>query len=273
MSAARETVISTPELLEATLSHLPMHDLLLSAPLVSKMWQATTLTPILQRALFFQPDPSSPRGPNPLLAKSFSPFFTSDEVWMWSARDIGAMPWANAYKAFRRRQASWRRMLVMQPPLQKVIVREIRDDSDGVRQWDRRAVLEDFGELRMGALYDLVLQLIDRRGRSFSVDWPHSEVAELEGESGEGLTLVVQYTEQNDTADIRPVFGKRFESVANNPIAVPFGEWEELALSRSASPQTRVVLSDPDSEDESDSADGYSFRSQSPQRRVVVRRR
>ncbi|KAJ7890903.1 hypothetical protein B0H14DRAFT_3428779 [Mycena olivaceomarginata] len=136
MSAARETVISTPELLEATLSHLPMHDLLVSAPLVSKMWQATTLTPILQRALFFQPDPSSPRGPNPLLAKSFFPFFTSDEVWMWSARDIGAMPWANTYKAFRRRQASWRRMLVMQPPLQKVIVREIRDDSDGVRQWE-----------------------------------------------------------------------------------------------------------------------------------------
>ncbi|KAJ7348446.1 hypothetical protein DFH08DRAFT_959852 [Mycena albidolilacea] len=221
MSAARETVISTPELLEATLYHLPMHDLLLSAPLVSKMWQATTLTPILQRALFFQPDPSSPRGLNPLLAKSFSPFFTSDEVWMWSVRDIGAMPWANAYKAFRRRQASWRRMLVM----------------------------------------------------SFSVDWPHPDDAESEGKSEGELTLVVQYNEQDDTADIRRVFGKRFESVANNPIAVPFGEWKELALSGSASPQTRVVLSDTDSEDESDSADGYSFRSQSPQRRVVVRRR
>ncbi|KAJ7790782.1 hypothetical protein B0H14DRAFT_3501268 [Mycena olivaceomarginata] len=45
-----------------------MHDLLMTAPLVNKTWQST-LTPSVQRALFFEPDPSSERTQNPLLAE------------------------------------------------------------------------------------------------------------------------------------------------------------------------------------------------------------
>ncbi|KAJ7348323.1 hypothetical protein DFH08DRAFT_865784 [Mycena albidolilacea] len=73
MSNALVVVMSTPELLELTLSHLPMRDLLVTAPLVSKTWQALTLTPALQRALFFQPDPSSLSVHNPLLVELSRP--------------------------------------------------------------------------------------------------------------------------------------------------------------------------------------------------------
>jgi hypothetical protein len=60
MSTARDSVISTPELLELTLSHLlRMQDLVITALLVRKMWLALMLTPTLQRVLFFHPDPLS----------------------------------------------------------------------------------------------------------------------------------------------------------------------------------------------------------------------
>jgi hypothetical protein len=51
MATARDTVISTPELLEQTLSHLPMRDLLAVAPLVSRTWQAIALSPELQSTI------------------------------------------------------------------------------------------------------------------------------------------------------------------------------------------------------------------------------
>jgi hypothetical protein len=59
MSKAQDTVISAPELLELTFTQPPMRDLLVTVTLVRKTCPALTLTPTLQRALFFQPDPSS----------------------------------------------------------------------------------------------------------------------------------------------------------------------------------------------------------------------
>ncbi|KAJ7809845.1 hypothetical protein B0H14DRAFT_1494088 [Mycena olivaceomarginata] len=76
MATARDEVISTPELLEHTLAHLPMRDLLTVAPLVSKTWLAITISPALQRALFFQPDRTGTHPvENPLLVELFPPFF------------------------------------------------------------------------------------------------------------------------------------------------------------------------------------------------------
>ncbi|KAJ7834824.1 hypothetical protein B0H14DRAFT_2797994, partial [Mycena olivaceomarginata] len=75
LSTARDSVISTPKLLELILSHLPARDLLVTTPFVSKTWLAHTLTPALQRALFFRPDILSTPLQNPLLAEIFPPFF------------------------------------------------------------------------------------------------------------------------------------------------------------------------------------------------------
>ncbi|KAJ7301748.1 hypothetical protein DFH08DRAFT_667471, partial [Mycena albidolilacea] len=148
-------VISTPELLELILSCLPMRDLLVTAPLVSKTWQALTLTPALQRTLFFRPDLSSEPAQNPLLLMLFPPFFAAEKPRRWSwpdAEAIQSMPCAKAPEVFKRREASWRRMLVIQPPAPKMIVTEHCHARHG--DFERSAVLDD-PCLRMGVLYDL----------------------------------------------------------------------------------------------------------------------
>ncbi|KAJ7607083.1 hypothetical protein DFH06DRAFT_1250145 [Mycena polygramma] len=193
MSTAQDAVSSTPELLERILALLPMQNLLVTAPLVSKTWQATTLTPLLQRILFFQPDPTSISEPvqNPLLVAKFPPPFFAQKSgdqsrWSWpSANSIKKLPWAAAPEAFRRRDASWRRMLVRQPPVRSMSVVEMCHAQMG--DFERRAELYDL-ELRMGALYDLVLPLIDRVASSFRIRW--------HGTVGADLTLDVIFTSQ-----------------------------------------------------------------------------
>ncbi|KAJ7763416.1 hypothetical protein B0H16DRAFT_1527814 [Mycena metata] len=131
MSTALDTVISSPELVELILARLPLRNLLVTASRVNKMWNAITLTPTLQRILFFQPEPSNWRPlRNPLLMELFPPFFAPQGPhgrWYWpgDAESIAEMPWATATEAFRRPDASWRRMLVLQPPALTLIVQEI----------------------------------------------------------------------------------------------------------------------------------------------------
>ncbi|KAJ6482720.1 hypothetical protein C8R45DRAFT_799460, partial [Mycena sanguinolenta] len=158
---AQATVLSIPELLEHTLAHLPMRDLLVTVPLVSKWWQAVTLTPTIQRLLFFQPDDSSSgdsvRTENPLLVEFFPPFFVPEARDRWSRpnyKAIESMPWSKAPDAFRRPEASWRRMLVTQPPAKNLPI-TLRCHANR-RDSLRRGVLDD-PCLRMGVLYDLVL--------------------------------------------------------------------------------------------------------------------
>ncbi|KAJ6489911.1 hypothetical protein C8R45DRAFT_1213320 [Mycena sanguinolenta] len=124
MSTAQETTISTPELLEHTLAYLSMGDLLVVSPLVSKAWQTITLSPV---ALFFEPDPASTElVQNPLLVELFAPFFSlgGNDPWCWSGtkQALEAMPRASRPGAFRRADASWRRMLVTQPSTQNLVV-------------------------------------------------------------------------------------------------------------------------------------------------------
>ncbi|KAJ7268082.1 hypothetical protein B0H12DRAFT_1320651 [Mycena haematopus] len=176
MSTAQDQVIATPELLELILAQLPTRDLLVSASVVSKTWQATTRTPTLQRTLFFLPNPSSEPVQNPLLAELFHPFFTvnSDCVSRtWSgpggnAATLMAMPWAKAPEAFKRADASWRRMLVIQSPAQTMLVTSFTRGRPR-----RRVVLKDLEALRMGILYDIAVTFVDRRSRSFHIHWHH----------------------------------------------------------------------------------------------------
>jgi hypothetical protein len=186
MSTAQDTVISMPELLEHILAHLPMRDLLVTAPRVSKMWQAITLAPTLQRALFFQPDPTSAPIQNPLLVEMFPPFFApaGHNRWSCDASSIMTMPWSGTPGAFKRKEASWRRMLVTQPPVQRIFIRETCHAMGG--DSERRAVLEGLS-VRMGFLYDLAVPFIDRIASSFLIRWH---------DANGDLTLAVVYTVQ-----------------------------------------------------------------------------
>ncbi|KAF7360605.1 putative MFS transporter [Mycena venus] len=194
MSTAKASVISTPELLEITLTHLPMRDLLVTAPLVSKTWHAATLTPALQRALFFQPAPLSAPVLNPLLAEIFPPFFTpgikDSCIWPGTADSIMSMPWSKAPDAFKRPEASWRRMLVTQPPARTLILAETTYGQSGV--YTRRTVVDDLS-LRMGALYDFAVPFIDCPDASFCIRFRNGDDADAEHEGG--LILSVTGTE------------------------------------------------------------------------------
>ncbi|KAJ7187301.1 hypothetical protein C8R46DRAFT_868384, partial [Mycena filopes] len=145
MSAAQNNALSVPELLELILAQLPMRDLLVVAPRVSKTWNAITLTPMLQRALFLLADPtasSSAPVRNPLLMEIFPPFFAAPNPGQYygpaTADSISSMPWARAPEAFGRVDASWRRMLVVQPPAQTLLVTEVCHGRHGNFQREAR---------------------------------------------------------------------------------------------------------------------------------------
>jgi hypothetical protein len=235
LSTAHNTVISTPELLELILSHLPMRDLLMTAPLVNKTWQSITLTPSVQRALFFEPDPSSEHTQNPLLVEVFSIFFKKPQGqnrWYWPDYEaINSLPWSKTPEAFKRPEASWRRMLVAQPPVRTMRITE-RCHGQACDS-ERHADVDDLS-LRMGYLYDLTLPLVDRIASSFCVRWNHyaedsdreadSEPEDEDG-SGSDLTLAVVYTSQCSPYT-RPLVDGKLYSDAHKDIKIEFGASE-----------------------------------------------
>jgi hypothetical protein len=143
-----------------------MRDLLTVAPLVSKAWQAITLSPALQRALFFEPDLTGTQPvENPLLVELFPPFFLLPSgdwppPWSWpgNASRFKEMSWVTAPDAFKREDVSWRRMLVTQPPTRTMVVTHMTHSMIG--DFEQRAVLKDLS-LRMGVLYDIAMPFVD----------------------------------------------------------------------------------------------------------------
>ena len=153
-SRAMADALSVPELLESILLHVDMATLLVSASRVNKHWMRTIRSsPKLQQKLFFRPGPTSEehasdsRTPvtNPLLAKMFGKCFfdtegtrglyhrsSSFQDLAWSGGRIKLIPLdrsrpgtanidegsvaAASRRRFTRSGASWRRMLVSQPP-------------------------------------------------------------------------------------------------------------------------------------------------------------
>ncbi|KAJ6506837.1 hypothetical protein C8R45DRAFT_1090511 [Mycena sanguinolenta] len=148
MTPPQESVLATPELLELILSQLPIRVLLVTASRISKTWHATTFTgprslPLrpgrliysildehfLKSRFFpsraFLPSSSSSDSEhiqNPLLAAAFPPFFACSMPYRARTLMDQELPWGKASDAFKRAEASWRRMLLTQPPL---IVMEI----------------------------------------------------------------------------------------------------------------------------------------------------
>ncbi|KAF7345302.1 putative MFS transporter [Mycena sanguinolenta] len=226
MSTAKETMIFTPELLEHTLVHLPMRDLLVAAPLVSKAWHAITRSPLLQRALFFEPDPASTElVQNPLLVELFAPFFSppgdDPDAWSWpgSVAAFEAMPWATRSAAFCRADASWRRMLVTQPPTQTLVVTQKHHTMSG--NYVRRAVLRDLS-LRMGVLYDLSMPFIDE-GATFRIHW-EGQIKNYGSNNGEGDATIEVWKSVSCMPQTGRFLDERFDSKGRIKVKVNFGE-------------------------------------------------
>ncbi|KAF7346460.1 putative MFS transporter [Mycena sanguinolenta] len=178
--------------------------------------------PSLQRALFFEPDPLSSLSQlvrNPLLIETFSPFFAPWESislrWPGSLDTFEAMPWSKAPDAFKRKAASWRRMLVSQPPVQTLIITQQTSGMTGTSE--RRAVLNDL-PLRMGILYDLTLPLIDDDVVCFRIHWRGIKV--------EGNLLLEVSAGYGCMDDLSRKLDEQFRSDGEQFIEVPFGKWE-----------------------------------------------
>ncbi|OBT44490.1 hypothetical protein VE00_04906 [Pseudogymnoascus sp. WSF 3629] len=226
MSSATSTVLSIPELLQSILTHLPIPELLLTVPLVSRTWQHAILSsPILQQQLFLAPAPiTTPRTVNPLLAAKFPALFDNPHFGkrydMPSSTQKAYAPFRYMMNRYMRRYvvkmeevwemecfasegarevyfcpgASWRRMLVVQPP---VSAAEPRDgvEAGGVGKED----------LTMGALFEEMVQVIRANARA-SVE----PAVVRNSRWKQGREIVLDWGEP--MASVTPVFREFFHS-------------------------------------------------------------
>ncbi|KAK5996648.1 hypothetical protein PT974_01986 [Cladobotryum mycophilum] len=177
--SAQEKVMGLPELLTMILYHLDQRTSLTSAQRVCKEWHyLIKSTPSIQQALFLQPLPAllSKTTPvrNPLMAEIFPQWFQDFKVtevfddddpgWtgyetegVMTCKEFSELPIAKREhrEALLRPGASWRRMLVQQPPLYTLGALKRRTTlgcTAAVRMWKF-----DQG-LRLGAIYDVFFQ-------------------------------------------------------------------------------------------------------------------
>ncbi|KAF2805238.1 uncharacterized protein BDZ99DRAFT_115998 [Mytilinidion resinicola] len=179
--SSRSRVFATSELFELILLKLPMRDLLLASQ-ISKTFHATiTTSPALQYALFFRPINGSPPQAdipnleiNPLLDVTF-PGFLSDapeipiEEWDLHFNRFPNPPepydssstalylcsaWSLRPEAFARKEASWRRMLVCQPPVRRLTLINKFDGEGGTSVDEGSLDFEEGEGLRMHTLAD-----------------------------------------------------------------------------------------------------------------------
>ncbi|KAI1845558.1 hypothetical protein JX266_008416 [Neoarthrinium moseri] len=172
-SHKRSTVVADvwaiTEIAENILARLPMKDLLLVQRVSTGWRELIRSSPVLQELLFMRPRGSEGtqkvwsdgvpiREFNPLLIEHMPMWFPKDEgVWRQSVKDA---PWAQTVSrlVFLRRDASWRRMLLAQPPftvfesVQRVHIRGGDSLSVG-------SVEQQHG-VRMGLAYDRAVQSV-----------------------------------------------------------------------------------------------------------------
>ncbi|KAI0018343.1 hypothetical protein F4780DRAFT_527890 [Xylariomycetidae sp. FL0641] len=170
---ALHKVLNTPELLEAILLQLDLRTLLVSASRVNHYFRDVISQVALQKALFFAPDTRHDVLLNPLLLDPFQLWYKSDGpnfiksrgYTIHSFRDVGLWGGRNT-KAFMRRGASWRRMLVQQPPVTTLTIVTkplpnqpfLRDEWGDIRLYGWTTTVDVPQGLTMGMLYDLTHQ-------------------------------------------------------------------------------------------------------------------
>lgn len=170
--SAKARAMLIPEIFHLILASLPMRCLLTTAPLVCRHWRDTIdASPTIQQKLFFSPLPETTCTRreefqlNPLLEEIFPLWFQSQR---FPADDgpsrrkvFDDLPIARHPVAFLRKGASWRKMLVQQPPTMVVgvIKMRIRPGRAGNSWTDfskHKVNFDAWGGLRMGAFYDSV---------------------------------------------------------------------------------------------------------------------
>ncbi|KAF7915021.1 uncharacterized protein EAE98_011344 [Botrytis deweyae] len=192
MSTETPNPLYVPETLTKILSHLDIKTLLLSQR-VSRQWAELIQTsPHLQECLFFKNATRNTEVTlNPLLAEKFPAWFNTIEEE--PSNQVGhqvfnKLEWASSpdvAMAYQRSDASWRRMLLRQPPLEEMLIDYTRIDKQGLFFWDVKVAKKE--GIRMGLAYDYMYQAmykcvfagVDRPiyNHEFMFDWREEKVA------------------------------------------------------------------------------------------------
>lgn len=123
------SVLNTPEILEMILIQTDIRTLLTSAQRVCRAWsKLITSSPSIQKALYFAPIKSSEGEPNektlnPLLKEKFPPIFPLQDSSTYDGFDFSDFNWTKdilSLTRFVRADASWRKMLIQQPPISEI---------------------------------------------------------------------------------------------------------------------------------------------------------
>ena len=256
-ASAQDQVLSLPELTAAIIIQLPINDILVNAQRVNRDWKAAVDSLPVQQALFFAPVPSD-RGLipefNPLLVEKFSPWFKSTERkgsgrgsrgWQFTELEWGSSKEKCA--AYVRKEASWRRMLPVQPPATIFEVRQASHYQLGSDLEVGQITFED--GVRMGTLYDWAQKTVATPISAFQMKWnmaPPSEDLEPSfsmpaddpetpediekrkmGEGPPKVTMRTSYTMQC-CIGMDPDVGREFVSEGFEDLKLSWGEKKDL---------------------------------------------
>ncbi|KAI9927502.1 hypothetical protein ASPWEDRAFT_175982 [Aspergillus wentii DTO 134E9] len=147
-------ILAIPELIELILLNLDTRTLLTSAQRVCHQWHKIIAnSKPLQQALFFEPTEEEHDKPNQKRIRN--PFI--EKIWPQLFTQLGAF---NQKKdegnKYLRESASWRRMLIQQPPTSKITVVNPVNSSKFIKEKAKHYGEVCYGaHLRMHVLYDL----------------------------------------------------------------------------------------------------------------------
>lgn len=153
-----EQVIATVELLELILVEVDLQTILTSANRVCRYWNHVIRnSPQLQTLLFFRPE-SLPRDrrPNRIEARMNPLLLRNFEGLLMSTSDRNCLIEAEVVK-IQRPEASWRNMLVQQPPVQTLGVWKVEMGCYLEQGYENKTHTRDFdakGGLRMDDLVE-----------------------------------------------------------------------------------------------------------------------
>jgi hypothetical protein len=237
--AAKDRVLETPEILEGILLKLPIRDLLVTAERVSKEWHIIIQSsPAIQEILFFRPrsrKSDEEQSFNPLLQASFAPWFKNhDETsTRWgSGLSFHDLDWNSSdFKrhAYARKDASWRKMLPVQPAVKQLDVVSRRHAMGGDRECCGESHFKD--GVRMGTLYDMAQDHVKRPITRVGVKWVIEEnsgfLSVLSNSLGLGkekcrVVMTINHTVQC-CDDVPDQLGPEFKSLGYEEVKVEMG--------------------------------------------------
>jgi len=222
---AMENVLAVDELLELILSFLDPRTLLLAQRVNQRYKNLISTSPSLQKALFFRPrdqkevpvfvDDRTQRPykyvrQNELLCWAFPAFFKGPEIDQSDFRfpitttrsnldSFRGFPWTRSQEskvAFRRKEASWRKMLLCDVPINHSTFRLVQSGNMSSTGEDGSLYCGD-GGLRMGEIYDHVQYHVVECGItrnpevSFQMQWPIPRSQDNQDESGLGRKMYI----------------------------------------------------------------------------------